>query len=145
MSGVPFGPMTICAIGKVEAQGHEEDQGRDLDGETPEHDVDAHLLSRADVGRRGDGPTDGLEQQRQEVRGDEQDAVGARFDPREALAVDDHDPGQTEVDGGADEGGRDGQGHNLPGDTYPSALLFQPWRRPSRIRRTVERCSAGRD
>ena len=80
-----------------------------MEGETSDHDVDAGFLGGR-VFACGGNPSSGpLQHEREEVAEDEGEGVGSRLEPREALAIDDDDACETKVDGGAEEGGADGE------------------------------------
>lgn len=64
-------------------------------------------------GRRGHAAADGLQQQREEVAGDEDARVPARGDARVGGAEGEHDAREGEVDAGGEEGGGDGQADDL--------------------------------
>ena len=103
------------APGELGAEGGEEREREDLEGESCDHDVDAHLVLAGRVGARGDGAADGLQHQRDEVAGYEGEGVGAGTEAGEVFAVDDYDAGQAEVDGGGEEGWGDGESDERPG------------------------------
>ena len=112
--GNPVVAVPVRPPGEVGAKRDVDQQRNDLGRQTGDHDIDAGVLQRrAAVGARGHGPADGLQQQSEEVAGDEQNAVGTRLQAREVLAVDDDDAAETQVDGGAQEGRADGQGDDL--------------------------------
>lgn len=64
-------------------------------------------------GHAGHAATDGLEQQGDEVAGDEEAWIRHRFDAGIGLPHRDHDARQGEVDAGGEEGGGNGQTDNL--------------------------------
>lgn len=72
------------------------------------------------VGCRSDGTSDGLQDKRNEVAGDEDDGVPARGDARDAPAVDLRDATEAEVDAGTDEGWGDGGTDEVPVDVLVS-------------------------
>ena len=58
-------------------------EGDDLEDDAGEHDVAAHVGDLGGVGRRGDTAADGLQQEREEVAGDEDIGVQTGPDERE--------------------------------------------------------------
>lgn len=88
---------------------HEQEERHDLDGQARNHDIDARLLGAAIVERGGNGTSNGLQDQREEIEADEGDGIDGRAKARNVSAIDDDDAGQAQVDGGADEGGGDGE------------------------------------
>lgn len=85
--------------GEVAAEDHEDGERGDLEGQARDHDVDARVLQGgARVGDGGDGAAGGLQHERDDVAGDEDDGVGAGAEAGEGLAVDDDEAAEGEVD-----------------------------------------------
>lgn len=87
----------------------EEREREDLEAQAGNHDVDAHLVLGLGRGAGRDAATGGLQDEREQVAAAEDKGVCARAEARQVLAVDDDDAREAEVDGGAEEGGRDGE------------------------------------
>ena len=67
--------------------------------------MDAQVTRLLIIGDRGNGTTGSLKDERDEITGDEDDAIHSGLDPRKMGAVNLDDPGQTEVNGGRKKGG----------------------------------------
>lgn len=91
--------------GEIRTQTHKHKERKDLERQTRDHDVDPILsLARVSRGRRiGQGTAGRLQYQGEDVGGDEDDGVGSWPEAREALAVDDDDAREAEVDAGGEE------------------------------------------
>lgn len=94
----PQNPTGISAVlprphGEIRTQAHEHEQRKDLEREPCDHDVNPILaLRRLPTGRRiGQRSAYGLQDQRKEIGGDEDDGVGSRSEAGEVLAVYDDD------------------------------------------------------
>ncbi|KAK7995646.1 hypothetical protein PG990_014419 [Apiospora arundinis] len=101
---------------EVHAQHREGDEREDLEGETGDHDVDAHVdLGLVAVARGRDATTSTLQDQGDEVEGDEDPGVGHGLEAgvAQGRVEDVDDAGQAQVHAGGDEGGRDGQGDEV--------------------------------
>ncbi|KAL9008725.1 MAG: hypothetical protein Q9173_006176, partial [Seirophora scorigena] len=94
--------------------GHEDGQADDLEAEARDHDVDACLLRGLCVGSVGQGATDGLQDEGEDVAADENDGVGAGFEAGDGFAVDEDDAREGEVDGCGYEAGSYGEDDDVP-------------------------------
>lgn len=65
----------VGAQRKIGAQRHEEKERCDLGRQPGDHDIDAGLFGRVGVCGGRDGATDGLQQQRKQIKGNERDGV----------------------------------------------------------------------
>ena len=92
---------------EIRTQTHEYEERNDLKRQTGNHDVDPILSLRRVAPRRriGQRSTRGLQHQREDVCGNEDDGVGPRFEARELLAIEDDDAGEAEVDTCGEETG----------------------------------------
>ena len=96
--------------GEVGAEEHEDQEGEDLEGETGDHDVVARFGVLVGVGGGGGhAAAEGLEDEREDVAGDEDARVREGFDAGVFGAEGDDDAGEGEVDAGGEEGGGDGE------------------------------------
>ena len=68
-------PRTPCEVG---TQHHEDEQGEDLARQAGDHDVDSGLLGGFGAGGGSQGPSDGLQHQREQVEADEAEGVESR-------------------------------------------------------------------
>ena len=91
--------------GEVGAQNHEEEQRYHLKRQARNHEIDSYLLLRTHLGRRGDGPASGLQDQRKYITADEGDGVGGGAEAGDVSAIDDDNAGETNVNRAAEEGG----------------------------------------
>lgn len=106
----PFPHHTPCVI---RAQGDEDGQGDDLEGQTGNHDVDALLRFGVGVGSVGQCSADGLQHEGKDVAADEDVGVGVGREAGLIGAVDGDDARQADVDAGGQEAGGDGQGDDV--------------------------------
>ena len=100
---------------KLSTEKGENAERANLAAHTGNHDVDAHLIRAGGIGARSNRATDGLEEKRDEVKGDEGDGVESRCKARQILAICDNYPGEAEIDGCREECGPDGQADEIPG------------------------------
>src|SRR3569833_630783 len=100
--------------GEVERDGHEDDEGEDLEGEAGDHDVVARVARAAVVrGHRGHAAARGLQHERDDIAGDEDAGVVFGREPAVLGPEGVDDAAEAEVDAGGHEGGRDGQAADL--------------------------------
>lgn len=85
-----------------------------MENEAGNHNVNTKVSAILFVWDGGDGPTDGLQHEREKVKADESDGVRPRFQPREVVTVDLDDAAQTKVDGSREEGWSYGDTDYLP-------------------------------
>lgn len=96
--------------GEVGAEEHEDQEGEDLEGKTGDHDVVARFGVLVGVGGGGGhAAAEGLEDEGEDVAGDEDARVREGFDAGVFRAKGDDDAGEGEVDAGGEEGGGDGE------------------------------------
>ena len=103
---------------EIETEELEEQEGEDLKGQPRHHDVVARV--GASVLVAGDGchaAANGLEEEGEDVAGDEDAGVRERFEVRVFRAEGDDDAGEGEVDTRGEEGGGNGQADDLHQET----------------------------
>lgn len=79
-----------------------------MEDETGNHDVDTHLSAVCVLCDGGEGAASTLEDERQEVAGNEDEGVGPGLDSRGAFPIHDHDAGEAEIYRGCQESGAEG-------------------------------------
>lgn len=104
----PHGPSEVCA------QHGEHGQADDLEGQARNHDVDARLQQGIRARGIGQGAPDSLQDERKDVAADEDDGVGARFEPSEGFSVNEDDAREGKVDCGGEEARCDCKNDNVP-------------------------------
>ncbi len=103
-------PQAVRELGTAEG---EQGERKDLERQAGDHDVDAQLVLRRRGGAAGDAAARGLQDQAEHVAAAEEERVGAGPEAAQVLAVHHDDAREAQVDGGADERGRDGQGDEV--------------------------------
>lgn len=99
---------------KVESQDDEDEQGKDLEGETSDHDVVADSRVLVLMGfRTGDTTTESLQNQRCDVARNKDSRIGQWLDARVLSTKRTDDAGKAEVDTSREEGWSDGEADDL--------------------------------
>lgn len=95
-------------VAKEDAKGEEQD---DLQDESGEGDVDANVVGAGRDG--GDGAAGGLQDEAEDISGDEEDPEEAGPDAGDVWGEEDDGAGEGHVDGGCEEDGAKGDEDNL--------------------------------
>lgn len=96
-------------IRKLRTACREQCQREDLERQAGNHDIDAHLILGLSGRAARDPAARSLQDETEQITAAEDERVGAGPEAAEVFSVDDDDARQGEVDGGAEEGRRDGQ------------------------------------
>lgn len=99
VDGVPHALGFADPPRELGARENKEDNGKDLEAETSQHDVFADVALIPGISSGSDGAASGLQDQGDDVAGAEDDCVSAWFETGELRTVDDDDAREAEVDG----------------------------------------------
>ena len=100
-----------------ELAGHdtEQEERGDLERQTSNHDVDTQVLSAGVgvAGRRGNGTTSSLKNQRDQVTRNKDISVSLGLEAGDLGSIDGDDTAQAKVDGSTEESGSNGEGNEV--------------------------------